>query len=92
MGYRTDLPESPIGITELSTEYSVGQPINAIVNYTGWMNGGLYPDVKILNADNGSKVWNNCAILTILIQNWLVVEDLEHLLTKYNVPPSINNK
>ena len=24
------------------------------------MNGGLYPDVKILNADNGSKVWINC--------------------------------
>jgi len=57
---RTNSQESPISIIELNTEYSVGQPINATIKYTGWMNGGLYPDVKILNADNGSKVWVNC--------------------------------
>ena len=57
----TNLPKSPLGITESSTEYSVGQPIDATVSYTGYVNGGIYPDVKILNADNGSKVWYNCA-------------------------------
>lgn len=57
---RTNSQESPIDITGLNTKYSAGQPINATVNFTGWMNGGLYPDVKILNADNGSKVWSNC--------------------------------
>jgi hypothetical protein len=56
----TNLPKSPLGITGLNSEYSIGQPIDATVNYTGYVNGGIYPDVKILNADNGSKVWGNC--------------------------------
>ncbi|MDE1765853.1 MAG: hypothetical protein KGI27_06210 [Thaumarchaeota archaeon] len=53
-------PESPIDIIGLNPNYMVGQPINATISYTGWMNGGLYPDVKILNANNGSEVWSNC--------------------------------
>ena len=59
-GWTTSTLESPISIGGLNAEYTICQPINATVNFTGWMNGGLYPDVKILNADNGSKVWNNC--------------------------------
>ncbi len=57
----TNLPKSPLGITGLNSEYSIGQPIDATVSYTGYANGGIYPDVKILNTDNGSKVWYNCA-------------------------------
>lgn len=58
---RTVNPESPVGIIGLNSKYTVGQPINATVKYVGYENGGIYPDVKILNADNGSKVWYNCA-------------------------------
>ncbi len=76
LSYETNLLKSPLGITVLNTEYSIGQPINAIVNYTGYVNSGIYPDVKILNADNGSKCGTIVLILTILIQNWQVVEDL----------------
>jgi hypothetical protein len=57
---RTTPQESPIEIIGLNANYVVGQPINATVNYTGWMNGGIYPDVKILDTSNGSKVWSNC--------------------------------
>jgi len=57
---RTSPLKSSIDIIGLNAEYTVGQPIDATVNYTGWMNGGLYPDVKILNTNNGSKVWVNC--------------------------------
>jgi len=59
-GWATNAPESPIGIIGLNAEYTIGRPIHATINYAGYMNGGLYPDVKILNADNGSKVWVNC--------------------------------
>lgn len=46
-------------IEGLQQTYTVGQPINATVKYTGY-SWYREPDVKILDA-NGTQIWFNCA-------------------------------
>ena len=60
----TSLPESPIkemDIIGLNETYAVGQPINATIKYTGYINGGVEPDVEILDP-YGDKVWDSCCV------------------------------
>jgi hypothetical protein len=45
-------------ITGLQQNYKVGQPIHAIIKYTGWSYDRV-PDVKILDK-NGTQIWFNC--------------------------------
>ncbi|MGH2612036.1 MAG: hypothetical protein ACRDFB_03180 [Rhabdochlamydiaceae bacterium] len=52
-------PITEIKIVDLQQVYSTGQPIEATVNYTGYLNGGIEPDVTILDA-NGTKIWDSC--------------------------------
>lgn len=61
-GWATTHPPEPfvkkIAITGLQQNYTIGQPINAVVNYAGYY-WYTEPDVKILDA-NGTQIWFNC--------------------------------
>jgi hypothetical protein len=49
-------------ITRLNQTYVAGHTVSAIVKYTGYEHGGVYPDMKILDV-NGTQVWSNCCII-----------------------------
>ncbi len=49
-------------ITGLNQSHVAGQIISAVIKYTGYEHGGVYPDVRILDA-NGTQIWNNCCII-----------------------------
>ena len=51
--------------------------------------GGIYPDVKILDAITAVKYGTIVLIVTILVQNWQVVVDLVLLLTLLDFPPNL---
>ncbi len=61
-GWATTHPPEPfvekIAITKLQQNYTIGKPINAMVNYAGYY-WYTEPDVKIMDA-NGTQVWFNC--------------------------------
>ena len=50
---------SDIDISELQKNYTVGQPIDATVNYAGYWSVSWAPDVKIFDA-NYTQIWFNC--------------------------------
>ena len=52
-------PISEIKIIGLQQTYRTGQPIIITVNYTGFVNGGIEPDVVILDNDH-TQVWTSC--------------------------------
>ncbi len=61
-GWATTHPPDPfvekIAITGLQQNYTIGQPINVMVNYAGYY-WYTEPDVKIMDA-NDTQVWFNC--------------------------------
>lgn len=50
---------SSIDISGLQQNYTVGQPIDATVNYAGYWSVAWEPDVKIFDA-NDTQIWFNC--------------------------------
>lgn len=78
-------------IEGLQQNYTVGQQINASVVYTGYLQGGVEPDVEILDP-YGDKVFDTCCLIhnetPTLSYRTGTFKVLEHVLVKQSLSSS----